>query len=230
MKYAASLFAGLVLGAVMFLLGLYLNPFMGQATVSPLAVTDRQVMDLSYSAVPANGILYTDHGESVVTPHPDRVAELWEPTVVDTSVFVTELFDGRSNFAGIGIKYLSKSEQTELIKGEALANSVWHIFLPGQGTIMIDQTENFWSYIRDVVIPARTSSDDNWVGSFHSVTTSGPGALGTARLTGGSEVFAGLTSESVEAITVRGYSSASGPVSMDGNLTIELPEIAVATE
>jgi len=230
MKYAASLFAGLVLGAVMFLLGLYLNPFMGQATVSPLAVTDRQVMDLSYSAVPANGILYTDHGESVVTPHPDRVAELWEPTVVDTSVFVTELFDGRSNFAGIGIKYLSKSEQTELIKGEALANSVWHIFLPGQGTIMIDQTENFWSYIRDVVIPARTSSGDNWVGSFHSVTTSGPGALGTARLTGGSGVFAGLTSASVEAITVRGYSSASGPVSMDGNLTIELPEIAVATE
>jgi len=226
MKYLISLLLGLLVGAVLFALGLYFNPFMGQASVSPLAVTDSRVVDLSYSAVPADGLLYTDHGESIITPHPERVAELWEPAVVDTNVFVTLLQDSRGGFAGLGIKYLSASEDTALIRGEAIANSVWHIYLPGQGTFLIDQTENFWSYLRDVIIPARWSSGNNWRGTFHSVMTNGPGSLGTGRVTGGSGLFSGLTSESVEAITAQGYSAVSGPVSVDGSLAISLPRPA----
>jgi len=226
MKYLISLLLGLLVGAVLFALGLYFNPFMGQASVSPLAVTDSRVVDLSYSAVPADGLLYTDHGESIITPHPERVAELWEPAVVDTNVFVTLLQDSRGGFAGLGIKYLSGSEDTALIRGEAIANSVWHIYLPGQGTFLIDQTENFWSYLRDVIIPARWSSGNNWRGTFHGVMTNGPGSLGTGRVTGGSGLFSDLTSESVEAITAQGYSAVSGPVSVDGSLAISLPRPA----
>ena len=226
MKYLISLLLGLLVGAVLFALGLYFNPFMGQASVSPLAVTDSRVVDLSYSAVPADGLLYTDHGESIITPHPERVAELWEPAVVDTNVFVTLLQDSRGGFAGLGIKYLSGSEDTALIRGEAIANSVWHIYLPGQGTFLIDQTENFWSYLRDVIIPARWSSGNNWRGTFHGVMTNGPGSLGTGRVTGGSGLFSDLTSESVEAITAQGYSAVSGPVSVDGSLAISLPRSA----
>jgi hypothetical protein len=226
MKYLISLFLGLLVGAALFVLGLYFNPFLGQVSVSPLAVTDSRVVDLSYSAVPADGLLYTDHGESIITPHPERVTELWEPAVVDTSVFVTLLQGSRGGFAGLGIKYLSASEDTALIRGEAIANSVWHIYLPGQGTFLIDQTENFWSYLRDVVIPARWSSGDNWRGMFHGVMTNGPGSLGTGRVTGGSGLFSGLSSESVEAITARGYSAVSGPVSVDGSLAISMPQPA----
>ena len=226
MKYLISLLLGVLVGAVLFALGLYFNPFMGQASVSPLAVTDSRVVDLSYSAVPADGLLYTDHGESIITPHPERVAELWEPAVVDTNVFVTLLQDSRGGFAGLGIKYLSGSEDTALIRGEAIANSVWHIYLPGQGTFLIDQTENFWSYLRDVIIPARWSSGNNWRGTFHGVMTNGPGSLGTGRVTGGSGLFSDLTSESVEAITAQGYSAVSGPVSVDGSLAISLPRPA----
>lgn len=230
MKYAISLVLGLLVGVALFVLGLYLNPFSGQATVSPLAVTNERVIDLSFSAVPGDGILYTDHGESIVTPHPERTTELWEPAVHGTSIYVTSVANGRGDFAGFGIKFSSKSEQTAILKGDAIANSAWHIYLPGQGTLMIDQTENFWSYIREVVIPARTSSGDNWVGSFHTITTNGPFSLGTARVTGGSGLFGGMTSESVEALTVRGYSALTGPASIDGNLTIELTELAAASE
>jgi hypothetical protein len=230
MKYAFSLVLGLLVGAVLFVLGLYLNPFSGRATVSPLAVTSERVIDLSFSAVPGEGILYTDHGETVVKPHPERIAELWEPAVHETSVYVTTVANSRGGFAGLGIKLSSRSEQTAVVKGDAIANSVWHIYLRGQGTLLIDQTENFWSYIREVVIPARTSAGDNWVGSFHTITTNGPGSLGTARVTGGSGLFEGMTSESVEALTARGYSAISGPVSIDGNLTVELPELAAASE
>lgn len=230
MKYVISMALGLLTGAMLFIAGLYFNPFTGQAAVSPLAVTDERVVDLSFSAVPADAILYTDHGESSVTPQPERVAELWEPAVYDTNVFVTILRDGRGHTAGIGIKMLSKSEDTAIVRGEALANSAWHVYLPGQGTMMIDQTENYWAYIRDVMIPARTSSGDNWRGTFHRVMTNGPSSLGTARVSGGSGDLAGVVTESVESLTAAGYSAASGPVAMEGSLTIAIPQQQVAVQ
>lgn len=226
MKYFVSLLIGIVIGAGLFALGFYYNPFMSQTAISPLAVTNEQVLDLSFSAVPQEGILYTDAGDSVVLPHPKRVTKLLEPAVSDTRIFVTELQDAGGRFTGIGFKFSSRSEQTRLFKGEALANSVWHIYLPGRGTLMIDQTENYWPYIREVRIPARVSSGENWRGAFHSVMTNGPSALGTARVTGGSGLYANLESEAVESLTARGYSALQGPISMTGNLTITLPRDA----
>jgi hypothetical protein len=229
MKYFVALLLGILTGSVLFALGLYHNPFTGQPTVSPLAVTDERVLDLSYSAVPAESILYTDHGESKVRPMPERVSELWEPAVVNTRILVTGLQDSRGG-PGVGIKFSSDSESSALLRGDALVNSVWHVFIPDQGTFMIDQTENYWSYIRDIVIPAGWSSGDSWRGSFHRITTNGPGSLGTARVTGGSGYFAGVESESVESLTATGYSAVTGPVSMDGSLTVAIPRRIAAQE
>jgi hypothetical protein len=78
------------------------------------------------------------------------------------------------------------------------------------------------------VIPARWSSGNSWRGSFHRIMTSGPGSLGTARVTGGSGIFADQTSESVESLTARGYSADTGPVSMDGSLTVAVPQRVAA--
>ena len=229
MKYIVSLVFGILTGGALFALGLYHNPFIGQPTVSPLAVTDDRVIDLAYSAVPAESILFTDHGESNVKPTPDRVSELWEPSVVDTRILVTGLHDSRGGL-GVGIKFASDSESSALLRGDALVNSIWHVYIPAQGTFMIDQTENYWSYIRDIIIPASWSSSDSWRGSFHRITTIGPGSLGTARVTGGSGFFAGIQSESVESLTATGYSSVSGPVSMDGSLTVAIPQRIAAQE
>lgn len=230
MKYFLSLLAGIAIGVAVFMVGLYYNPFQGQPAVSPLAVTDQRIIELSFSGVPADALLYTDHGESWVEPHPDRVAELWEPAVADTRLTVTMLEDARGKVAGLGIKFLTASEATNVINGEALADSIWHVYLPGQGTFMIDQTENYWTYIRDVVVPARWSSGDSWRGSFHGILTSGPGSLGTARVSGGSGLFANLSSEAVESVTARAYSAVTGPVSMTGSLAIALPQPTMASE
>jgi hypothetical protein len=225
MKYFVALFVGLLTGAVLFGIGFYYNPFMNQTVISPLAVTNEQVIDLSFSAVPQEGILYTNDGDSVPAPFPTRVAKLLEPAVSDTSIFVTELHDGGGDLAGIGIKFSSESESTRLFEGEALANSVWHLYLPGRGTMLLDQTENYWPYIREVRIPARLSSGENWRGSFHGIMTNGPSALGTARVSGGSGLHAGLETEAVESLTARGYSVVQGPVAMTRTLTIMLPRV-----
>ena len=227
MKYLISLLVGTLLGATLFLLGLYYNPFVGQASVSPLAVSDTPVIDLIYSAVPGESILYTNNGESTIAPFPDRVGELWEPAIVDTSAWVTELRSSRGEWVGIGIKFSSPSEQTRIVHGEAMANSVWHIYLPEKGTFLIDQTENYWTYLRDVVIPAYWSSSDNWRGTYHSIMTNGPGSLGTARLPCGIGMYADLISEAVESRTARGYSSTVGPISMSGSLSVAISNTEV---
>jgi hypothetical protein len=224
MKYLVSLIVGIMIGASLFALGLYHNPFTSQTSVSPLAVTNERVIDLAFTAVPQESILYTDDGESINQIHPLRTAKLLEPAIADTRVQVVDLQDGSGDLVGIGFKFSSESERTRLINAQALGNSAWHIYLPGQGTLMIDQTENYWSYIREVVIPARLSSGKNWIGAYHGIMTSGPNSLGTARVSGGNGTFANLESEAVEALTARGYSAATGPVAMTGNLTITLPE------
>ena len=175
MKYAVSLSIGILFGAVLFVAGFYFNPFAETLMVSPLAVSNDEHLDLTYTAVPGESILYTDDGESIVNTHPNRVAELWEPTIVDTRVAVVLLNDGRGQVAGLGIKFSTDSEQSAPINSKILVNSAWHIYLPGQGTLVVDQIENYWSYLREIVVPARWSSGDNWRGSYFRIVTDGPG-------------------------------------------------------
>jgi hypothetical protein len=230
MKYAISILVGFVVGAILFVGGFYFNPFTEQLVVSPLAVARDQQLDFTYTAVANESILYTDHGESNVKPHPDRVAELWEPAIADTSIAVTVLEDGRGDVAGIGIKFSTDSEQTALIRSEILYNSAWHIYAPGEGTLFIDQVENYWSYLREVVVPARWSSGDNWRGTFFRIMTQGPFALGTARVTGGTGNFSGLSGEAVESLTARAFATDGGLVSADGELTVSLAQFTDDSE
>ena len=230
MKYAIALVIGMLVGAALFVAGMYFNPFAEQLMVSPLAVSNDEHINFTYTAVPGETLLYTDHGESIIKTHPDRVTELWEPAVVDTRIAVTLLNDSRGQIAGLGIKFSTDSEQTAIINSKVLVNSIWHIYVPGRGTLLVDQIENHWSYLRAVVVPARWSSGDNWKGAFFRIMTHGPGALGTARVTGGNGNFAGMSSEAVESLTARAYSATLGPVSMNGGLTITLPQAATGSE
>lgn len=223
MKYVISLLVGMLIGMVLFVLGLYYNPFVGNPSVSPIAMSELDLVDLSYSLVPDDSIVYTNDGESTVKPHPAKVMQLWEPTVKQTTALVTILSDSRGQPAGLGVKFSSDSEATELLMSKALVESVWHIYLPERGTFFVDQTENFWSYLHDIVIPAHLSSGDNWRGTWHSIVTMGPGALGTARVSGSTGDLADTEAEAVEAISARAYSAISGPVAMTGNLTLALP-------
>lgn len=224
MKYLISTLVGFVLGIILFILGFYFNPFVEQLTVSPLAVSTDEQLDLGYTAVASESILYTDHGESNIKPHPERVAELWEPAIMDTRVAVNVLEDGRGQVAGVGIKFSTDSEQSALISSEILVNSAWQVYVPGRGTLFVNQVENHWSYLREVVIPARWSSGDNWRGSFFRIMTKGPTALGTAIVTGGTGNFSGKSGEAVETLTARAYVTDGGLVAAEGGLTIALAQ------
>ena len=133
MKFLAVLFAGLLTGAVVALGVVYYNPFSAKSSLSPLSVSERQQFTLTYSAVATDSILFTNDGESRVHPHPVKVLQLWEAPIRLTDTLVTVLRDSRNEPVGLGIKFSSQSERTRLLNGEALVDSAWYIYLPGQG-------------------------------------------------------------------------------------------------
>jgi hypothetical protein len=223
-KYVVSLAVGLICGVVLFFAGFYFNPFVGRATLSPLSVSDSEMSVLSYSAVISDSVLFTNDGEFIGQLHPNKVAKLWEPAIEDSQLLVTSLMDSRGTPAGIGIKMSTPSEKSRLFRSEVLVDSVWHLYLPGRGTLAMNQTESYWPYMRDIVIPAWRSSSDSWRGSWSRDMTVGPGALGTARVTGLGGEFDGLQSEAVESLNARAYSILQGPVSMSGMLTIAISD------
>ena len=223
MKYLVSLLLGLICGAALFILGLLYNPFIAERGLSPLSVSDSAVTSLSYTRVPSQSIAYTNDGESRIKPHPESIAELWNAPVRLTDAMLAELRDARGQPVGIGVKLSSQSENTRLLQGKALIDSVWYVYLPDRGSLFIEQSENYWPFIQDVVFPAWRNSANSWKGTWFGDLTNGPGALGIARVTGVSGAFQGQSMEAVESMNMRAYSMDMGPVSAEGRLIIAMP-------
>ena len=223
MKYVVTLILGLLTGAAIFLLGLIYNPFIADRGLSPLSVTDAEVITLNYSNSPAESIVYTNDGESLQKPHPEKVLQLWEAPIRRTGAMVTVMRDARDQVAGIGVKFSSDSEKTRLLRGELIADSVWYLFLPEHGSLFIEQTENYWPLVREVGFPAWRNSANNWRGSWIGDMTSGPGALGTAMVSGGSGRVQGLQMNGLESMTIRAFSADTGLVASEGRLILEMP-------
>lgn len=231
MKYVLALIIGLLTGAAMFAAGLVYNPLFNKASLSPLAVTDSQTVTLGYPAVASETIVTTNDGESITRPHPEKVLQLWEAPIRQTSVMAALLWDGRNRAAGFGIKVSSTSETTRLLEGQVIVDSIWYVYLPGRGSLFIEQTENYWDYLRDIVLPAHRSSSDIWRGTWLGNLSAGPGALGTAIVSGGSGEFRGLEMLGVESLSVRTWHTDHGVVAGEGQLVIELPsETSTAPE
>lgn len=229
MRNLLVLVAGMVVGALILACVVYYNPLASSKALSPLSVSGNEIVRLSYSAAPQDAFIYTNNGESKISPYPAKVSQLWEPTIRQTTAIVTLLADGRGQPAGFGVKFSSYSERSNLIEGKVLVDSAWHIYLPSRGSLFIEQTENYWHYIREIVVPAYRSSGDNWRGTWLGNMTAGPGALGTAWVAGGSGVFHGVNSEAIEELSAKAYSVEAGPVAVTGQLSIEMqPRDAIA--
>lgn len=220
MKYLLALILGTVTGVALLAVILYMNPFATAPAISPLAVSNNNLLELSYSPVPSQAIASVNNGQSRVPSSPARIQDLWEPTIEHTRVIVTTLKNSRGMPVGIGVKFSSTAEEAGLLNASVPVNSAWHVWLGGRGGLFIDQTENLFFYLRDIVIPARLASAKAWAGSWFGILTKGPNSLRTARVTGGSGEFAGSGGEAVESLNARSYSADTGPVDMDGSLSL----------
>lgn len=223
MKFLISLLAGMLTGASLLVAGLIFNPFAGQQSLSPLTVTEAQTITLAFSTVATENIILTNNGETRVDPHPEKVPQLWEAPIRRSSAIATVLRTASNQVAGIGVKFSSQSEKTRLLGGEAIVDSVWHVYLPGRGSLFVEQYENHWRFFREVMVSAYRSSANTWRGIWLGDITAGPGALNTAKVTGGSGEFSGNEMIAVESSSVQAWSADTGPIAASGRLVIELP-------
>ncbi len=226
MKYLLALLAGIACGVIVFVLLVYYNPLARRPSLSPLAVSSSGQMELAFAAGSRELVAATGSGLTSATRYPASIQELWEPAVEDTSLVVALLRNSRGQPAGLGIKFATTAEQPGILNGVYPVSSAWHVWLVDRGGLMIDQTENRWSLLREIALPARVSSADSWRGTYYGVLTDGPNALGTGRVAGGSGGLRGARGEAVEAVSVRAWSVADGPVAMEGRLTIALDPAA----
>ena len=104
-KYFGALIGGAVAGAVLLAAAVYINPMVSSNNLSPLSVTDNEVMRLSFSTAAKDAFIYTNDGESQITPHPAKVLQLWEPTIRRTTAIATTFENSRGEPAGFGIKF-----------------------------------------------------------------------------------------------------------------------------
>lgn len=222
MKYVGALLGGVITGAILFILLVYFNPLIKAKTVSPITAADNRKFDLVYSGTPGESILWTESGETNVSLRPPLVKTLSEPAIRETKLLVSMLQNSRGKIVGLGIKYETAAQETGFLNGVYPFNSTWHIWLLQRGGLMIEQKENHWSLFRDVVLPAKMSSSNSWRGGWYGILTSGPRQTGAAKVTGGSGNLAGLEGDAVEAINARAYSADTGPVAVEGRLTVSL--------
>ncbi len=220
MKYGISLMLGFFAGAALAAVLAFYNPLHPAPVASLSGDRAGEMMTFTYAATPDDSLLYTNSGEGRVRPQPELTQKLWEPAIEQTTAFVTVLEDTQGDVAGIGIKFISLSEDTSLLKGRVATNSAWHIYAVGRGSLFVEQTENYWSYLKNVVLAAYRSSGDNWVGSWRGQLTSGPSAHATARVFGASGIFSGLETEASESLKARAYALDRGPVAAEGQINI----------
>ena len=230
MKYVITLILGALVGVFILAAVLIYNPFLAQRGVSPLSVSDLELISLNYSSVPSDAIVFTNNGESQWRPYPEKTLQLWEPSIRLSSAMATVMHDARSQTAGIGIKFSSSSERTRLLNGKVLFDSVWYLYLPDRGSLFVEQSENYWTFIREVVLPAYQSSANSWKGSWLGDLTAGPGALGTAAVTVGTGPLQGVKMQAVESLSAKAYSADNGPIAVDGRLLIEVPDSGENTD
>ncbi len=103
MKYLIMLIIGFIVGAIATIALIFFNPFAAGNPLSPLSVSDYELISLNYSAVARDAIVFTNNGESQVRPKPPKVLQLWEAPIRQTEALVTVLRDSHNAAVGLGV-------------------------------------------------------------------------------------------------------------------------------
>ena len=133
MKHLITLILGLVVGAVLGVGVLYVNPLTTREASRSLEGSWR----LEYGSPITSGLAFTYRGDARLTSHPAGVPELWENTINKSilSVFPITAPNGQR---GVASRVSVPSERTEFLRRGVIVTDHWLITFPDEGSLFVD--------------------------------------------------------------------------------------------
>ena len=223
MKYLLTLISGLLAGALLGVVALYINPLTTREAGQPGAAD----WALSYESPISGGLAFTHGGETRLPNHPAGIPELWENTInrMLLSVFRVSSPDGR---AGVASRLSVPSEASELLRRGVVVTDHWVITMPGEGSLFVDADSNLWPFIKRDLVPVWYLGR-SWRGPQSYSPTVGPGLDQAGIVQGATGRFADRSGRSVERYHVSVFNTQRGPDEFEAELFIDLPELATAS-
>ena len=218
MKYLWALIGGLLVGAAVGGLLLYVNPLTGSRAMG-VGTFDR-VLEYSF---PADVSAFTHSGRAPLPLKPAVVPELWETAVRSTVLGVITLSGDDARPEAVASRVITPSDRTELLGRGMIADDYWLVTVPGAGSLFVVSESNVWPLVKDTVLPV-TLLGRRWSGARSYVPTDGPGLRGTALVLGATGRFEVQEGSALERYRVNAFSRSEGLEDLSGELHLRLLE------
>lgn len=215
MKTIIGFLAGAILGAVMALALMLLNPVFDG---SPVDSGRNSTLALTVAGKGAVTVMQSASGYPWVKAEP---ATAKEPLVAGTRSRVSVMLSSTRDADTVVYitRIASLSQAGRPLFGEVIERSLWHVIVPGKGSFIITADDDLWGFARQVAVPLVRG--ENWRGKLAFDTTVGPGR-GKAEVLGVSGEYAQLTGSASLSETLRGVSLYAGVTDAEAILQISL--------
>lgn len=209
------LLAGCVVGAGAGCAALYFNPLTGPSD----AKLDDLDRTLRYE-LPASAIALTHSGAIPLPPRPDGIEELWESTV-RTNVLAMLALTSPDHEAPVAVasRALVPSRRTELLSSGVLADDLWLLTIPGEGSMYVVAETNFWPVAKDTLVSVSLLGRP-FEGPRDYVGTAGPAPDGRAFVHGATGDLAGRRGRAVDRFRVDDFGRDRVPSGISGELRL----------
>ncbi len=205
MKALIAFLFAFALGLLLVVAVAYYNPLYTSNDSVPVNADSPGALELRFGPELDNAIIYSNSGLERLPRTPESVEELWHPSLRGAHVVLHAMQNAQGETVGLGVKMGAWSEGTRVLKGKLLMNSVWSVLMPQAGSFYVVQTENYWPFAQQVVLPATLNDDKTWTGRFAGDTTVGPQGTLEGVFIGGNGVLRGHRGGAKESVRISSY-------------------------
>ena len=224
MRHLLVALLGLLLGVAGGSAVIYYNPFTESSSSAP-APTDRV---LRYS-LPDQVLEFSLGEDARLMGQPVGEDALWEETIARAAVLGLTLDNDADQPAAVASRVMATSSATDLLLEGVLVRDYWLVTIPREGTLFVEADSNVWPFLKQALIPAWLL-DRPWQGPSDYWPTAGPGADGTALVTGTAGEFEGAEGSAIERYTVTAVNRQDRTIAARGELYLHLPGPQVAVQ
>lgn len=162
-----------------------------------------------FAEVPQDGVFETHRGDLPLALFPEGIAKFTEPRLHNAFALGGKLRDKTGEVVGFSTEIEEVLPETDFESGKLLTHTVWTLFLPGRGTLVLDQIEDSSAVATKVFKPAFDSGRP-WTGTLRAVTTAGPRKDGKGVILGGTGEFGGARGTGIEIADLRSFDPVTG--------------------